>query len=147
MPKRDEVFTTLVTAFQGITTTAGYNYTVKTVERLSYVPEQLDSTKFPAVFVYDTGFETPVRNDANATTIAHDMTLKIVCYFRAEFDLETEFNKFIADLMKLIYSPPTFPAGIDNFRFTQLQTFLAEPPDKIAVITVALTYWFNKTSP
>jgi hypothetical protein len=147
MPKRNEVFTGLVTAFQGITTTAGYNYTVKTVERTSYVPEQLDSTKLPAILIYDSGIETPVRNDANATVIAHDMTVKLVCFFRAESDLEVEFNKFMADIMRVIYAPPTFASGIDNFRFTQLQTFLAEPPDKIAVITVKLTYWFNKANP
>src|SRR3972149_6311686 len=106
MPKRSDVFETLKTGIQGITTAAGYNFTVKTADRLSYVPEQLDSSKLPAVLIYDTGLETPVRNDANATSIGHDMTIKLVCYFRADSNLEIEFGKFIADMMKFIYLPP-----------------------------------------
>lgn len=147
MPKRDEVFANLKTELQTILKPT-YTFDIGLVDRIPKSLDELNISDFPAVFVIDNGAEMPItNNDANTSTPAHDLEIQLLVFFRADADLHTEFGKFIADMMKLIYKPPVFPAGIDNFRLLRLDTILTAPPHMVAIFTLGCTYWFDKTNP
>ena len=145
MPVRDSVFETLKSELQTVTKANGYNFDLK-VDRTIKTIDELDSSKLPAVFVVDNGAEIPDLADTNPAAIKHDLEIELLCYFRAEANLHTEFGKFMADMMKILYKPPSFTSA-DNFRLLRIDTVLTAPPDKIAIFTVGLTYWFDKASP
>jgi hypothetical protein len=152
MPKRDDVFETLKTELKTITIANGYNYNIGLVDRIPKSIDELNVSDFPAVFVIDNGAEIPTTfNDAYAITIHHNLEITLLVFFRADSSLHTEFGKFVADIMELLYKPPVFLSGgtafADNFRLLRLDTVLTAPPHMIAIFTVGCTYSFNKGTP
>ncbi len=146
---RNQVFELLVASLKTIKKSAGYNFDIKTVERIHQTLESIDSTKFPAIFVLDAGIETPETFDAHSPRPGHNLEIPCVLYFKGSQNnlVESEFSNFISDLSKWAYSNPSFSPHADNFALLSFETILSDPPDKVGIMTVKLTYWFDRSNP
>ena len=146
---REAVFGILVASLKTIKKSAGYNFDVVTVERIQPTLESLDSTKYPAIFVLDSGVELPANFDVFSNRPGHVLEIPCMLYFRNDDQaiLESESSKFISDLTKWAYSNPSFSPHADDFTLVSFETILADPPDKFGIMTLKLTYWFDRSNP
>ena len=99
--KRDSIIQNIKTALGGITTTAGYNFTVGLVQERLKDPDQAGEN-FPVLFVIDSDES---KFDGSVGELRNEMSPIIVGYVKAdsdETDIKLEVRKLLADVEKAL---------------------------------------------
>lgn len=129
-----------------------YNTDIKTVSRMPPEAFQLNDTDYPALFISDEGVEEMI-DQSDPAAIKHRLLIEVWGFFRDTSKLLSEnFNKFIADIMKVIYAPIIFNDSggnkyADGVRFEGLVVTAESPPVITFRVLFSVVYWFNKTAP
>lgn len=138
-----------------ITKAAGYQNDIGKVTRLWRYWEDFAPNELPAICILDDGDETVTQYGTPDTTVLSECHVQLVCYVRNdnatdENALSETFNKFKADLDKLMWSFNTFaPDGgtAEDIRIIRYSSIITVPPYIIFQVDVKFDYYFLKANP
>lgn len=137
-PDRETILDRLKTLFQGITTSAGYRTTVRTVTRIYKYFEDIDKAQMPCITISD-GIETRTYPGKR---VVHNFTVMLKIYLYDTTQVSTKLNSLLKDIEEIIATDITLNNACGEMKIISIDTdegFL--DPYAIAEISLSVIYY------